>query len=174
VSVTVAETTWLPSATSVVFHSVDQPSPPVSSRPIGAPSIANATDETPTSSDAVAVAVVVPLTVEPATGAVIVTLGGASTGPLAHPSAAQSAAASNIAQPCVVNVVGAFAKIGKLSRQPGAGWPPANGMPAAIVKIVASAPVRATTVAEVAARAQLTRLAPVWKFTVPDRPAASG
>ncbi len=99
-----------------------------------------------------------PLTVAPPAGEVIVTVGGASTGPLAQPAAAHAAAASNIAQPSAVKVVGALPKIGKLIRQPAAGWPPASGRPAAIVKIVASEPLRATTVADAAALAHVTRL----------------
>ncbi len=79
-----------------------------------------------------------------------------------------------MAQPSAVNVVAAFANNGKLIRHPGAGCPPASGIPAAIVKIVASVPLRATTVADEAARAQVTRLLPVWKFTVPVLPAARG
>ena len=65
---------------------------------------------------------------------------------------AQLAAASNSAHPSVVNIVGPLAHSGNVTRQAGAAWPLDCVWPGESVKIVASVPERATTVAAAVGR----------------------
>jgi hypothetical protein len=79
VSVATALSVWLPSVTPVEFHATDQPSAPFVSVPMVVLSTRNRTWVTPWSSVALAWTVIVPDTVAPLAGAVIVTDGGLST-----------------------------------------------------------------------------------------------
>ena len=80
-SVAVAVSVRAPSATPVLSQDTDQPSPPLVSVPILAPSTKNWTWVTPLSSLAFAVTAMVPATVAPGAGAVSATEGGASPTP---------------------------------------------------------------------------------------------